>query len=162
MKVIIIFLLSLWVVDGVKNDFSTIDKLRNDLLELKDVSIEKKFQERSDSDVYDKILKLYDSYGNKIDNEMPNTGRGHLSSLSSLWLWSRAQNDMRIINGLYDSFRQKLHDNIQKKQPFNLQQWIIFSDVILSDPNVAVPNALKRISDLIIKDTLFIHAFKVA
>lgn len=159
-----ILMVCLWtVVGGMKDNYSTIDKLRQDLLQLKDLSIGQEYQARyGGNEIYEKIITTYDNYGLKLDYETPNIGKRNLNSLGSMWLWARAQNDMRTIDGLYMTFRQKLHDTVQKRQQFKTQQWITFADVILNDPNVAVPDSLKRISDLIIEQNLFVAAYQVA
>ncbi|XP_015118959.1 uncharacterized protein LOC107042423 isoform X2 [Diachasma alloeum] len=145
-----------------KDDFSSVDKLRNDLFQLKAAHEKYRTGRDAGDDNYISLIQTYDKFATKIDEESPWTGQRHLNSLNSLWIWARVQSEMRSIDGLYLTFRQMMHDVVAKTQPFNIGQWAGFADVILSDPNVAVPATLKGVSDIIIKENLFVAAYQEA
>ncbi|XP_063975310.1 uncharacterized protein LOC135161554 isoform X2 [Diachasmimorpha longicaudata] len=152
----------LTLVWAKKDDFSSIDKLRNDLFQLKGAHEKYITGRNADDDSYMRLIRTYNEFGTKIDEESPWTGQRHLNSLNSLWLWARVQSQMRTVDGLYLTFRQMMHDAVSKRQILKIQSWVDFADVILSDPTVAVPDTLNRISDIIINENLFHAAFQEA
>ncbi|XP_011303273.1 uncharacterized protein orion isoform X2 [Fopius arisanus] len=160
---VLLFYLALMVVAWAsKDDFSNIDKLRNDLLEMRDSSGNHRAGRRAGDDTYMSLIQAYDEFGTKMDEQSPSTGNRHFNSLNSLWLWARIQSEMRSVNGLYSRFREKLHQAVMDGQVINIQDWVDFADIILNDPNFAVPVTLERVSDVIIKQNLFIAAYEEA
>ena len=147
---------------GNKRDVIDVDRLRYDLLQLKDVF---KNTGRSDNGpgegTYLRLIQFYEDFGAELDTAPATKSKHLLSSLNSLWLWARVQAETRSIDGLYATFRQRLHDTNEKRLPFNFEEWTHFAETILKDPNVAVPSAMDRITDIIVQQNLFISAYQV-
>lgn len=151
---------------AIKNDASTIDVLRQTLLYLekelkKDLADERKWINVEERGKYLHLIEAYKRFGNQVDELFPLDRRDHLNSLDSLWLWARAQNEVKGINGLYGVFRQMQREVVDLNAPINVKQLANFAETILRDPNAAIPRALDRITNLIVNEKLFIAAFQV-
>ncbi|XP_029173505.1 uncharacterized protein LOC114942330 isoform X2 [Nylanderia fulva] len=152
---------------AIKNDASTIDVLRQNLLylekELKaDLANNRKWSNVEEREKYLHLIEAYKEFGNLVDEQFPLNRRDYLNSLDSLWLWARAQNELKGINGLYGVFRQMQREIVDLNAPVNVKQLANFAETILRDPNAAIPRALDRIANLIVNEKLFIAAFQEA
>lgn len=151
---------------AIKNDASTIDRLRQALFDLekevtKDLADERKWMNAEPREKYLYLIKAYKSFGNQVDEQFPLDRQDYLHSLDSLWLWARAQAEAKGVNGLYGIFRQMQREIVELNAPININQLANFAETILRDPNAAIPRALDRIANLIINERLFVAAFKV-
>ncbi|XP_057325997.1 uncharacterized protein LOC130668027 isoform X2 [Microplitis mediator] len=157
---LLIFSASSW---AMKDNYSVPDKLRYDLLLLKDLPISKRSGRGDTNDVYLKIFEIYDRFSEKLTNEIMSMGKRHMNSLNSLRSWALVQKDMNIIEGMYsNSFLLKLHSVTKNFEPVNINYWINFADAVFTHPDVSIPKALERISDNIVHQNLFIDAYKEA
>lgn len=152
---------------AIKNDASPIDIIRETLLNLekelrKDLANQQKWMHVDAREKYLYLIKAYKKFGNQVDEQFPLNQGNHLSSLDSLWLWARAQNEIKGINGLYGVFRQMQRESVELNAPINAKQLTNFAETILRDPNAAIPRALDRIATLIVNEKLFIAAFQVS
>lgn len=152
---------------AIKNDASPIDIVRDTLLNLekelrKDLANQQKWMNVEAREKYLHLIKAYKRFGNQVDEQFPLHRENYLSSLDSLWLWARAQSEMKGINGLYGVFRQMQREIVELNAPVNVKQLTNFAETILRDPNAAIPRALDRIATLIINENLFIAAFQVS
>jgi len=150
----------------IKNDASTIDKLRQSLLYLeKDVIRNldnvQRWMNIDTQQKYLYLIKTYQMFGNQVDEELP-LGEHHLRSLDSVWLWARAKVELESINGLYEVFRQMQREIVHLHAPINVKQLVNFAETILRDPNASVPRMIDRIASMIINEKLFITAFQVS
>jgi len=155
---------------AIRNDASTIDRLRQALLDLgreveKDLADERKWTGGSAAEdsreKYLYLIKAYKRFGNWVDEQFPPDQEDHLRSLDSLWLWARAQAEARGVNGLYGIFRQMQREIVELNAPVNAKQLANFAETILRDPDASIATALDRIANLIVNEKLFVAAFKV-
>lgn len=158
--------LALTTFASIKNDASTVDRLRQALIDLekeltKDLTDERKWMNVESREKYLYLIKAYKRFGNRVDEQFPLDRQDHLHSLDSLWLWARAQSEAKGVNGLYGIFRQMQREIVDMNMPINPEQLGIFAETILRDPNASIVRALDRIANLIINEKLFIAAFKV-
>ncbi|KAK0086908.1 hypothetical protein PV325_002210 [Microctonus aethiopoides] len=144
---------------AMEDNFSLIDKLRYDLIQLKNYPINQR-EARDISQSYKSIFEIYEKYAEKINNVGEIMDKRNLNSLTSLWPWAMMQKHMNIIDGIYSNFLQMLHRVTLNIDPVNITQCIQFANVILKDPNVSMPSALKHMTDIIIEQDLFILAYK--
>lgn len=150
----------------IKNDASPIDIVRETLLNLekelrKDLANQQKWMNVEAREKYLHLIKVYKRFGNQVDEQFP-LKENYLRSLDSLWLWARAQNEIKGVNGLYGVFRQMQREIVELNAPINAKQLTNFAETILRDPNAAIPRALDRIATLIVNEKLFIAAFQVS
>jgi len=152
---------------AIKNDALPIDMVRKALLHLeedlmKDLANQQKWMNVGEEEKYLHLIKAYKRFGNQIDEQFPLDRKEYLSSLDSLWLWARAQNEIKGINGLYGVFRQMQREIVDLNTPINVKQLANFAETILWDANAAIPIALDRIANLIVHEKLFVAAFQVS
>ncbi|XP_024893240.1 uncharacterized protein LOC112468347 [Temnothorax curvispinosus] len=152
---------------AIKNDASPVDLARQTLLNLEkelrtDLANQQKWTNVEARDKYLHLIKAYKRFGNQLDERFPRDRESYLSSLDSLWLWARAQNEIESVNGLYGVFRQMQREIVDLNAPVNAKQLTNFAETILRDPNAAIPRALDRIATLIVNEKLFIAAYQEA
>lgn len=152
---------------AIKNDASSIDKVREALLHLetdlrKDLANEQKWAHVEDREKYLHLIRAYKRFGNQVDEQFPLDREDYLNALNSMWLWARAKNEIKGIVGLYGLFRQMQREIVDLNAPVNAKQLANFAETILRDPNAAIPLALDRIATLIVNEKLFIAAFQEA
>ncbi|XP_012216022.2 uncharacterized protein orion isoform X2 [Linepithema humile] len=150
---------------AIKNDASTVDRLRQALLDLemelkKELADERKWTNVDSREKYLYVIEAYKRFGNRVDEQFPLDRQDHLHSLDSLWLWARAQSEAKGVNGLYGIFRQMQREIVELNAPINAKQLANFAETILRDPNASIMKALDRIANLIINEKLFVAAFK--
>jgi len=152
---------------AIKNDASSIDTIRQALLFLEkdlreDLANQQKWINVEEREKYLHLIKTYKRFGNQIDEQFSPDRKDYLNSLDSLWLWARAQNEIKGVNGLYGVFRQMQREIVELNAPINAKQLANFAETILRDANAAIPIALDRIANLIVNEKLFIVSFKVS
>ncbi|EGI67358.1 hypothetical protein G5I_04001 [Acromyrmex echinatior] len=152
---------------AIKNDASSIDTIRQALLFLEkdlreDLANQQKWMNVEEREKYLHLIKTYKRFGNQIDEQFSPDRKDYLNSLDSLWLWARAQNEMKGVNGLYGVFRQMQREIVDLNASINAKQLANFAETILRDANAAIPLALDRIANLIVNEKLFIVSFKEA
>lgn len=151
---------------AIKNDVSTVDRLRQELLHLEQALTrdlaESKWTNVDDQQKYLYLIREYKKFGNRVDELFPLNQPDHLQALDSLWLWARAQTESKGVNGLYMVFRQMQREIVDLDAPVIAKQLENFAETILRDPNASIPRALDRIANLIVHENLFIAAFQVA
>ncbi|XP_011883381.1 PREDICTED: uncharacterized protein LOC105570638 isoform X2 [Vollenhovia emeryi] len=150
---------------AIKNDASPIDVVRATLLSLEkelrdDLANQQKWANVEAREKYLYLIKAYKRFGNHVDSKFPLDREDHLKSLDSLWLWARAQTELRGIDGLYGVFRQMQREIVELNAPVNANQLKNFAETIIRDPNAAIPRALDRVATLIVNERLFIAAAK--
>ncbi|XP_011646276.1 uncharacterized protein LOC105432941 [Pogonomyrmex barbatus] len=150
----------------IKNDASSVDMVREALLRLekdlrRDLADQQRWANVEEREKYLHLIKAYERFGNQVDERFPLDREDHLDSLDSLWLWARAQHEIKGINGLYGLFRQMQREILELNAPIDIKQLANFAETILRDPNASIPRALDRIATLIINEKLFIAAFQV-
>lgn len=150
----------------VKNDVSTIDGLRQQLLQLeKELENDLTSPKWTNLETREKclhLIKAYKMFGNNLDQQFPLDREDYLRSLDLLWLWARTQSESKGINGLYMVFRQMQREIVNMNAPINVKQLVNFAETILRDPNASIPRAIDRIANLIVEGKLFIVAFQVS
>ncbi|KAL6258400.1 hypothetical protein P5V15_010358 [Pogonomyrmex californicus] len=149
----------------IKNDASSVDMVREALLRLekdlrRDLADQQRWANVEEREKYLHLIKAYKRFGNQVDERFPLDREDHLNSLGSLWLWARAQHEIKGINGLYGLFRQMQREILELNAPVDIKQLANFAETILRDPNASIPRALDRIATLIINEKLFIAAFQ--
>ncbi|XP_011691601.1 PREDICTED: uncharacterized protein LOC105452315 isoform X2 [Wasmannia auropunctata] len=159
--------LAMATLAAIKNDASSIDKVREALLHLetdlrKDLANEQKWAHVEDREKYLHLIRAYKRFGNQVDEQFPLDREDYLNALNSMWLWARAKNEIKGIVGLYGLFRQMQREIVDLNAPVNAKQLANFAETILRDPNAAIPLALDRIATLIVNEKLFIAAFQEA
>ncbi|KAL0118792.1 hypothetical protein PUN28_009452 [Cardiocondyla obscurior] len=152
---------------AIKYNASRIDVIREALLNLekelrKDLSNQQKWMNVETREKCLHLIKAYKKFGNQIDEQFPPTLESYLHSLDSLWLWARAQNEIKGINGLYGVFRQMQREIVELNAPINEKQLQNLAETILRDPNAAIPRALDRVASSIVNEKLFVAAFQEA
>ncbi|XP_018403321.1 PREDICTED: uncharacterized protein LOC108780187 isoform X2 [Cyphomyrmex costatus] len=160
-------LLAVAAFAAIKNDASSIDTIRQALLSLEkdlreDLANQQKWMNVEEREKYLHLIKAYKRFGNQVDEQFPSDRKDYLNSLDSLWLWARAENEMKGINGLYGVFRQMQREIIELNTSINAKQLANFAETILRDANAAIPIALDRIASIIVNEKLFIASFKEA
>ncbi|XP_011334848.1 uncharacterized protein LOC105277865 isoform X2 [Ooceraea biroi] len=151
----------------IKNDASTIDRLRQNLLNLekdviKDLDNGRKWTNTETEEKYLYLIKEYQAFGNQVDEKFPLDRQDYLRSLDSVWLWARAKVELESINGLYEVFRQMQREITHLQAPINIKQLVNFAETILRDPNASIPRMIDRVASMIINEKLFIVAFQEA
>ncbi|XP_039313481.1 uncharacterized protein LOC105198718 isoform X2 [Solenopsis invicta] len=159
--------LALAAFAAIKNDASSIDLARQTLLQLekdlrKDLSNQQKWMNVEEREKYLHLVKAYKRFVNQMDEQFPQDWKNYLSGLDSLWIWARAKEEIKGINGLYGIFRQILREIVELNAPINMKQLTNLAEMILRDPNAAIPRALDRIASMIINERLFIEAYQEA
>lgn len=165
-KYFIFFLIVLSEVCTLKRELSTVDMLREMLINMGD-KIDKEMPDSSSNNpakdkTYLKIVKMYLAFDKTINEYFGSTNfEAKLRSLDGVWLWARTEPDVKSINGLYELFTRMSNQAVQGNVVFSTQQWIDFSKTILTDPNVSIPTLLDRIARLIVDQKLFFSAYQV-
>ncbi|XP_020290289.1 uncharacterized protein LOC109857914 isoform X2 [Pseudomyrmex gracilis] len=153
---------------AIRNDASTVDGLRQTLLQLERELKKKLADERrwmnvtNEQEKYLFLIKAYKRFGNEVDKQFPADRQDHLRSLDSMWLWARAKVEAKSVNGLYNVFRQMQREIVELNAPINAKQLANFAETILRDPNASIPRALDRIMSLILHEKLFLAASQEA
>lgn len=153
---------------AIGNDASTVDKLRQTLLQLeqelkKNLADERRWMNvTNEQEKYLYLIKAYKKFGNELDEQFPMDRQDHLRSLDSMWLWARAKVEAKSVNGLYNVFRQMQREIVELNAPINAKQLANFAETILRDPNASIPRALDRIMSLILHEKLFLAASQVS
>lgn len=142
----------------IRKEYSIIDTLRQNLFKLGDELNEEYF--RKDGSVYN-LINVYRQFGDNVDKTFDHPPDEYVDALNSIWIWARTQINMRRINGLYMRFRQMQSDITEKNGMFSAEEWNNFAETILHDPTFAIPSALKQITEYIVKQNLFVSAYKV-
>lgn len=152
---------------AIKNDASTVDKLRQTLLHLekdliRNLDDRRRWTNTETQEKYLYLIKAYQTFGNQANEQFPVNREEHLRPLDSLWLWARAKIELDSINGLYEVFRQMQREMIHLHAPINIEQLVNFAETILRDPNASVPRMIDRVASIIINEKLFLAAFQVS
>ncbi|XP_012541397.2 uncharacterized protein LOC105839550 isoform X2 [Monomorium pharaonis] len=152
---------------AIKNDASSIDLVRETLLQLekdlrKDLANQEKLTNVEDHEKILHLIKVYKRFGNQLEQQFILSRKDHLSALDSLWLWALVQNELKGIDGLYVIFRLMQNDIVKLNTPVNVKELTNFAEVILRDANAAIPRSLDRIATIITNENLFIEAYKEA
>ncbi|XP_014472846.1 PREDICTED: uncharacterized protein LOC106743483 isoform X2 [Dinoponera quadriceps] len=149
---------------AIKNDASTVDRLRQELLRLEQQLArnlaDSKWTNVDEQQKYLYIIRAYKKFGNHVDELYPLNRPNYLQALDSLWLWARAQAESKGVNGLYQVFRQMQREIVDLSMPMIPKQLANFAETILRDPNASIPRSLDRIASLIVHENLFIAAYK--
>lgn len=140
-------------------EYTEIDILRSALLKIGKEPHMNSW--KKDEACYD-LVHTYKNFEDKMNQLIStNDTDSHLNVLSSLWLWAKTQVELKRIDGIYLNFLRLQEDLLNRQQPLNTRQWTNFANTILSDVNNAIPPSLKRISDFIIHEQLFVSAYQV-
>ncbi|XP_012275056.1 uncharacterized protein LOC105696851 isoform X2 [Orussus abietinus] len=148
----------------VRKEYSSVDALRNQLIEL-DLSLQRKLFDPKWTDVpvassIREALEAYDVIGSVLEEPSLEVKEEHLAVLDPIWSWARMKKDMRTIEGLYETFRRERKEALQGQGPVDVDKWVSFAKTILDDPNASVPAALSRMADIVVLDKLFMSAYK--
>uniref|UniRef100_A0ABD2XDZ5 Uncharacterized protein n=1 Tax=Trichogramma kaykai TaxID=54128 RepID=A0ABD2XDZ5_9HYME len=137
-------------------EFTLVDTLRQKLLTLNEEPW------NSESSLLD-LVKIYNGFGNDLDEAFLKSPEDHLGLLDTLWLWARTQSELRSVEGLYTNFRRMQNQSLeQQDSPLDQKRWKNFADTVLRDVNAAVPEALARIAQFVVTDRLFMYAYQEA
>ncbi|XP_014222968.1 uncharacterized protein LOC106649836 isoform X2 [Trichogramma pretiosum] len=137
-------------------EFTLVDTLRQKLLTLNEEPW------NGESSLLN-LVKIYNGFGNDLDEAFPKSPEDHLGLLDTLWLWARTQSELRSVEGLYTNFRRMQNQSLeQQDSPLDLKRWKNFADTVLRDVNAAVPEALARIAQFVVTDRLFMYAYQEA
>lgn len=142
----------------IRKEYSIIDTLRQNLFKLGDELNDEYF--KRDNTVYN-LINVYRYFGDNIEKTFDHSPDEYVDALNTIWIWARTQTNMRRINGFYMRFREMQNEFKEKNGFVSENEWINFAKNILHDPNVAVPQALKEITDNIVRQNLFVSAYKV-
>ncbi|XP_031848289.1 chemokine-like protein orion isoform X2 [Nomia melanderi] len=161
----LLLLSTIWGVNAVsKTEVTVIDEMRRMLYEhtqsLEDVMSQRMNMKGLEAEKY--LIRSFKNFGDKLEESFPKPGYEHLDSLSSVWLWARTENELKVIDSLYNVFRRMQHEIIDLNMELDLQKLGNVSDAILHDPNVSIVDKLARIAEFIVHDKLFILAYQEA
>lgn len=159
------------VISGAKcvsyGNTVVVDEMRNELLEMSK-TLENdiidpwlKVSENVEDEEYLRLIKIFKSFGDKLERSISTSGYEYLKPLNSVWLWARAENELKAIDGLYRVFRMMQYDIIDGKARLDIQKLVDFLEIVLHDPNASIVRTLVRIGDLIVHEKLFVSAYQV-
>ena len=170
MKVLVYSLL-LFAIIGVRGDFGNdateIDEMRHKLLQREKVLEKELLNPRLnvlglDDEKYLRLIQSFKTFGNELEEKFPSGGYEYLSSLSSVWLWARTENELKGIDGLYNVFRQMQREITEEQAYLDLQKLADFSEIVLHDPNASIVGTLARVTEFVVRDKLFVSAYQEA
>ncbi|XP_033321631.1 chemokine-like protein orion isoform X2 [Megalopta genalis] len=152
---------------GLQNDATAIDEMRHMLYEHTQALNDDLLRMNLNGLDAEKVLiKRFKEFGDVLERKYPdyddNYANDNYDRLNSIWLWARTKNELNVIKGLYNVFRQMQHEIIDKNQELDLQKLANISDAILHDPNFSIVDKLSRIADFIVHDKLFVSAYQEA
>lgn len=153
----VLLLCSLTLVSST-SDLSAVDQLRQELLAI-DQLLQNDYQ--AGVQTYIHTIDKYYEFGRSVEEQFPVNRKMYFNGLNNFSLWKRAKSEIEIIENMYGRFQQMQKDLIEREGPFQLDQWIKFTDIVTSDPSNSVILRLIHITDIVALERLFYAAYEV-
>lgn len=151
---------------AIKNDASSVDMARDALLQLeknlrKDLANQQKWMDIEEREKNLHLINAYKEFGDEMDEQFRDE-ENYLSSLDNLWLWSRVQDEIWIIDSMYEMFRHMQHKIVELNAIIDVKHMANFVKKIMHHPNAGIPRSLAHIATTIVDEKLFIAAYEVS